>query len=396
VKSVIPALLLLALAAAPAAQAPAPTPAPSPQTKIPPTPIPAAQTPASAVQIQPLPPDAAPQEPTRPSFAEWLAGVRAEALTRGIRQEIVDAALADIPEPVPVVLERDRAQAETVLPLEQYIDRILTPRLVATGRERFATQQALLTEIGDAYGVDPHVIAGIWGMESNFGRFSGVRPTIGALATLAWDPRRSAFFRGELLNALEILNRGDIDLVHMKGSWAGAMGQLQFMPSSYLAFAEDYDGDGQRDIWSSPPDVFASIANYLAGHGWVAGSSWGREVRVSRAAERKIVNAVARRDGGCRATKDMTVALPVQRWRAFGVRASNGAALPASMPPAALVSGVTRQFLVYANYDALLDYNCAHSYALSVGLLADRLAGAPAPPAARRVKKKRKKSARQG
>jgi len=372
VKSVISALLLFAVVAAPAAQTPAPP-----------------------VQIQPLVPDAAQMEPTRPSFADWLAGVRTEALTRGIREDIVDAALADIPEPVPVVIERDRAQAETVLSLEQYIDRILTPKLVATGRERVATQKALLAEIGDAYGVDPHVIAGIWGMESNFGRFSGVRPTISALATLAWDPRRSAFFRGELFDALEILNRGDIDLVHMKGSWAGAMGQLQFMPSSYLAFAEDYDGDGQRDIWSSPPDVFASIANYLVGHGWRAGTSWGREVRVSRAAERKIVNAVARRDGGCRATKDMTVALPVQRWRSLGVRARNGAALPASMPPAALVSGATRHFLVYANYDALLDYNCAHSYALSVGLLADRLAGAPVPPAARPVKKKKKKAARQ-
>jgi membrane-bound lytic murein transglycosylase B len=339
-------------------------------------------------------PQTAAAEPTRPSFADWLAEVRTDALARGIRPEIVDEALADIPEPLPVVLERDRTQAETVFSLEQYIARILTPKLVATGQDRFAANRALLTEIGDGYGVDPHIIAGIWGMESNFGRFSGVRPTIAALATLAWDPRRATFFRGELFDALEILNRGDIDLAHMKGSWAGAMGQLQFMPSSYLDYAADYDGDGQRDIWSTPADVFASIANYLVGHGWTTGESWGREVKVSHEAERAIVNGVARRDGGCRATRDMTASLPVQRWRALGVRALNGSALPSSMPNAALVSGTTRHFLVYANYDALLAYNCAHSYALSVGLLADRLAGLPArtgtPPSAKKARKTRR------
>ena len=123
---------------------------------------------------------------------------------------------------------------------------------------------------------------GVWGLESNFGRFTGVRPTVAALATLAWDPRRSAFFRGELFDALEILNRGDIEPAKMLGSWAGAMGQAQFMPSSYLQYAEDFDGDGRRDIWESPADIFASIANYLKGHGWIAGEPWGREVHVTR------------------------------------------------------------------------------------------------------------------
>ena len=352
-----------------------------------------AQTPAQAPQTPPAV-DAPPAEATRPSFADWLAAVRTDALARGIRPEVVDEALADIPEPLPVVLERDRTQAETVFSLEQYISRILTAKLVATGQDRFAAHRALLTEIGEGYGVDPHIIAGIWGMESNFGGFSGVRPTIGALATLAWDPRRATFFRGELFNALEILNRGDIDLAHMKGSWAGAMGQLQFMPSSYLDYAEDYDGDGRRDIWSTPADVFASIANYLVGHGWIAGQSWGREVKVSRAAERAIVNGVARRDGGCRATRDMTVPLPAQRWRTLGVRTMTGGALPSTMPNAALVSGGSRHFLVYANYDALLAYNCAHSYALSVGLLADRLAGPPAPVRAHPRAKKAHKTRR--
>jgi peptidoglycan lytic transglycosylase B len=332
-----------------------------------------------------------PQEATRPSFADFLAGVRADALTRGIRPEIVDEALADIDEPLPVVIERDRSQAETVFSLEKYIERILTPRLVAEGHEQFAAHKALLEEIGHAYGVDPGIVAGIWGMESRYGRFSGSRPIVAALATLAWDPRRSTMFRNELLNALEILNRDDIDLLHLKGSWAGAMGQVQFMPSSYLEFAEDYDGDGRRDIWSTPADVFASIANYLLGHGWVAGESWGREVKVSAVAERKITNEIARRTGGCQATRDMTVALPPKRWNELGVRTTAGRPLPAAMPASALVSGTTRHFLVSRNFDALLDYNCSRSYALSVGLLADRLDRSPQVKAASAPKPRKKK-----
>ena len=208
-----------------------------------------------------------PAQPARPSFAEWLAGVRTDAIARGIHEEIVDAALADVTEPQPVILERDRSQAETVLTLESYIARSLTPKLITAGRAAFATHHELLEQISERYGVPTRIIVAVWGMESNFGRFSGVRPTVPALATLAWDPRRATFFRGELMNALEILNRGDIDLAHLKGSWAGAMGQTQFMPSSYLKFAEDFDGDGKRDIWSTPADVFASIANYLDGLG---------------------------------------------------------------------------------------------------------------------------------
>ena len=216
----------------------------------------------------------------------------------------------------------------------------------------------------------PGIIVAIWGLESNFGRFSGMRPTIAALATLAWDPRRSTFFRDELLSALEILNRGDIDLAHMRGSWAGAMGQAQFMPSSYLKFAEDFDGDGRRDIWSTPADVFASIANYLKGHGWTSGRALGREVNVSREAARRIAGKVDPANGTCQATRDMTVALSC---RCGGRSFASGfprAAAPGRQARAALVSGATRHFLVYRNYDALLEYNCAHSYALSVGLLA--------------------------
>lgn len=332
---------------------------------------PAAVAPAPTVPLQDVASD-------RPSFAEFLDGIRAEARTRGISDAVVESALSGIEEPMPVVLERDRTQAETILPLETYLTRQITARRVRTGREMVAKHKPALDAVSAKYGVPARIIAGIWGMESNFGRFSGVRPTIAALATLAWDPRRATYFRGELFNALEILNRGDIGIEQLKGSWAGAMGQPQFMPSSYLKFAEDFDGDGRRDIWSTPEDVFASIANYLKGHGWDDRQTWGREVKVSKAAATKIAEAVARREGTCRAERDMTVALPLAEWNRLGVRTLGGSALPKADVKGALVSGSSRHFLVYGNYDALLDYNCAHPYALSVALLGERLSAAPA------------------
>ncbi len=317
----------------------------------------------------------------RPSFAEWLAGVRTEAQARGIRPDIIEAALTGLEEPLPVVIERDRAQAELVLPLEKYIARRLTSKFVAAGRAMAASNRALLDQMTAEYGVPPGVIIAIWGLESNYGRFSGVRPTVAALATLAWDPRRATLFRAELFDALEILNRGDIDVHEMKGSWAGAMGQVQFMPSSYLQFAVDFDEDGRRDIWSSRADVFASIANYLKGHGWMAGESWGREVKLSDDAERHVAAEVERRNGSCLATRDMTAMLPAARWRELGVRTMAGRPLPPTLPDAALVAGRSRYFLVYRNYDVLLAYNCAHSYAITVGLLADRVGPSSAAPA---------------
>src|SRR6185503_8623155 len=142
--------------------------------------------------------------------------------------------------------------------------------------------------------------------------------------TLAYDPRRSTLFRKELFDALEILNRGDVDLARMRGSWAGAMGQPQFMPSSFLQYAEDFDGDGRRDIWESPADVFASIANYLKGNGWVSGMRWGREVKVAE----EIASTVEKRSGSCRATREMTVPLPLDEWQKLGVRLMDGRPLP--------------------------------------------------------------------
>jgi membrane-bound lytic murein transglycosylase B len=336
------------------------------------------------------------QEPARPSFAEWLAGVRAEAIARGVKEEIVDAALADVVEPQPIILERDRSQAETILPLETYIARSLTPKLILAGRDAIAKHRELLDQVAERYGVPSRIIVAVWGLESNFGRFSGVRPTVPALATLAWDPRRATFFRGELFDALEILNRGDIDLPRLKGSWAGAMGQTQFMPSSYLKFAEDFDGDGRRDIWSTPADVFASIANYLKCHGWTADRGWGREVKVAPEAARRIARDVAPRSGTCQATRNMSVGLPLSRWEQLGVRLPSGKALPKSDVPASLVSGTTRHFLVDANYDAILEYNCAHSYAITVALLGDAIASNKAPSAAKSLRAARPKSKHRG
>jgi len=304
-------------------------------------------------------------------FDVWLADVRAEALTRGIRPEVLDAAFADV-QPVGQILERDRTQAEFALDLTSYLKRRLTRRALQTAQQMHTEYRDLLTAVGKKYGVQPRIITAVWGLESNFGRFAGVRPTIPALATLAYDPRRATLFRKELFSALEILNRGDIELERLKGSWAGALGQPQFMPSAYLEFAQDFDGDGRRDIWTSQADVFASVAHYLKEHGWSDKSTWGREVKVPKAA-RARVSAVPHRPEGCRAVRALTKPLPLKEWSKMGVRTLAGSALPASALDASMVTDGARFFLVYPNYEALLAYNCATSYAISIGMLSDRL-----------------------
>jgi membrane-bound lytic murein transglycosylase B len=199
-----------------------------------------------------------------------------------------------------------------------------------------------------------------------------VRPTIQALATLAWEGRRGAFFRRELMDALTIVDRKHIGLDQLKGSWAGAMGQAQFMPSSYLKWAEDFDEDGDRDIWRSTPDVFASIANYLKAHGWSSQRTWGREVRLPVSLS-EIREKAGMRTEGCRAEREMTNRLPMTTWRKLGLKTVGGGLLPRVDIDASLISSGKRAFLVYGNYDALLEYNCAHSYALAVALLSERI-----------------------
>jgi membrane-bound lytic murein transglycosylase B len=236
----------------------------------------------------------------------------------------IDRALAGVA-PVPQVLERDRAQAEFTLDLDAYLKRRLTPATVRMARQMYQRHRTLLGRVSERYGVDPRVLVSVWGLESNFGRFAGVRPTIPTLVTLAYDPRRAALFRRELFAALEILDRGDIELERLQGSWAGAMGQPQFLPSSYLRFAQDFDGDGRRDIWTSLPDVFASVAYYLQNHGWTPGYTWGREVRAPAALQKGLPD-LPRREEGCRAARQLTPPRPLAEWRRMGLRQRRGRA----------------------------------------------------------------------
>jgi membrane-bound lytic murein transglycosylase B len=308
------------------------------------------------------------------SFAEWLTGVRAEALALGIGEATVDRALTGL-EPVPTVIQRDRTQAEIVQTLDEYLAQRVSNKVVQTAQAMRRSHGVVLKEVSEKYGVPPGILVSVWGLESNFGRFSGVRPTIATLATLAYDPRRSVMFRQELFDALRILDSGDVEPAAMRGSWAGALGQPQFMPSSFLLYARDFDGDGKRDIWKSTPDVFASIANYLSAHGWAKDQTWGREVRVPASVLEGLAETAPLQTDGCLARRQMTVPLPLATWKKLGVKTAAGGALPAADIDASLVSGVKRHFLVYPNYQALLSYNCVNAYGLSVGLLADRTSG---------------------
>lgn len=308
----------------------------------------------------------------QPSFQDWLATLRTEALERGISEQTVSAALGSV-EPLPVVIERDRKQAETTLTIDQYLRRRLTTRVVKTGRDMAVRHRTVLRRVSAEYGVPASVIVAIWGLESDFGRFTGTRPTIPALVTLAYDGRRS-LFREELFSALRIIDEDGFSVNDLKGSWAGAMGQPQFMPSSYLRYAVDYDKDGRRDIWTSLPDIFASTAHYLRANGWDTGVRWGREVSLTKAVVTRVGEAVpARGAGPCNAVRSLSEPRPVNEWRALGVKLPGGRALPVSDLPASLVRLDHRAYLVYRNYETLLAYNCAHPYALSVAMLADRI-----------------------
>jgi membrane-bound lytic murein transglycosylase B len=313
----------------------------------------------------------------QPPFAEWLADLRAEAIGRGIREATVDRAFAGL-EPVATVIQRDRTQAEIVQTLDAYLKQRVTAKVLRTAQRMHRTHTAVLKEASDKYGVPSGILVAVWGLESNFGRFSGVRPTIATLATLAYDPRRSALFRKELFDALTILDSGDVEPDALKGSWAGALGQPQFMPSSFLLYAVDFDGNGRRDIWTSMPDVFGSIANYLAAHGWQKGQTWGREVSIPESLITRLPEVAPMQTSGCLARRQMTAPLPLSEWTKLGVRTAAGRALPTADIEASLVMGDKRHFLVYPNYQALLEYNCVNAYGLSVGLLGDRAAAAPA------------------
>ncbi|WP_374633780.1 lytic transglycosylase domain-containing protein [Ferrovibrio sp.] len=322
-------------------------------------------------------PAAEPVNFDRAAFSEFLEGVRKEAIEKGIKQEVVSRALTGV-EPVARILERDRNQAEFKLSFATYRDRVITPANIERGKRLREQHRELLGQVSQRYGVQPRFILAIWGIETRYGAVKADVPLFNSLATLAYDRRRSTYFRNELFSALQMLDRGYIDYNTLKGSWAGAMGQPQFMPSSYLAYAEDFDGDGRRDIWNNQGDVFASIANYLAKHGWSSAQTWGREVVMPAGLQARLGEFARQGRSGCRAIDGMTEDKPLTEWARLGVKRSDGGELPKVPLNAALVQpdgAGGPSFLVYANYRSVLRYNCAHHYALTVSLLADKIDG---------------------
>ena len=329
---------------------------------------------APAGSAPPVPPAAGPVAEVTPAvpFEDWRAALVDEALGRGFDAPLVEQILTGL-EPLPRVIAADRTQAELNPGFTRYVSTRLTRPMVRRGRELSRTHRSLLTRIRKAFDVPPRFLVAIWGLETAYGRNTGRTPVFQALATLAWEARRGAFFRGELFDALTMVQRGHIDAARMTGSWAGAMGQTQFMPSSYLKYAVDFDRDGQRDIWRSTADALASIASYLKGYGWEETHTWGREVRVTAAQRAAVQAAIPKRTDGCYAMRNMTERRPLDEWRQLGIRRADGGPLPRSAVTAGLVDVGERSFLVYPNYDAILGYNCAHYYALTVALLADQL-----------------------
>jgi membrane-bound lytic murein transglycosylase B len=295
------------------------------------------------------------------SFQTFLAGLRAEAERAGIRAATLNAALVGLA-PNQKVLDRDRHQPEFTMTWAKYRSLLLTDQRIGAGQAAVAQNRALLQRVEGRFGVDPGVITGIWGLESSFGTQTGDFRVVDALATLAWDGRRASYFRGELMAALKIVDHGDVAPARMTGSYAGAMGQPQFMPSSYLRYAVDFEGHGRRDIWTSLPDVFGSIANYLAKSGWHAGESWGQQVVVPAGFD----PAWAGRDA-----KKLLSA-----WVQEGVRPLEGRWFTPSDTQSAVVmpdGAGGEAFIVHANFTAIRRYNPSDYYALLVGLLGDRL-----------------------
>jgi len=297
-----------------------------------------------------------------PPFAPWLAELRAEALKKGVSAATLDKALGGV-QPIPRVIELDRRQPEFTLTLGSYFAKAITNKRIATGREMLKKHKALLDRVFRKYGVQPRFLVAFWGLESNFGKYTGVFPVVGALVTLSHDRRRARFFRQQLLAALELIDGGHFP-VSVKGSWAGAMGNHQFIPTTYRDFAVDFDGDGKRDLWNSLPDIFASAAHYLSRSGWQKDRTWGREVRIPKDFDIGLSGLETRK--------------PLAEWQKLGVRRADGRDLPKVAVEASVLLPAGYQgpaFLAYKNYRTIMVWNRSHLYALAVGHLADRLVG---------------------
>lgn len=299
-------------------------------------------------------------------FTRWTADFRTRALRRGISDRTFQTAFARA-EYLPRVIERDRNQSEFSKQLWEYLDSAVSANRVSNGQRAYRQYRQTLDAIERAYGVEGHVVAAVWGLETAYGAIRGDTNIISAMATLAYEGRRKTFFEAQLIAALQILEAGDVTMANMRGSWAGAMGHTQFMPDSYLRFAVDATGDGKRDIWGdSPVDALASTANYLRARGWTKGQPWGMEVRLpsgfdySQAGERVKKRA---RD-----------------WNAMGVRTMAGGQVPEHGPSSILVPAGSRgaAFVIYNNFHVIETYNPADAYVIGVGHLSDRIRGGPA------------------
>jgi membrane-bound lytic murein transglycosylase B len=296
------------------------------------------------------------------SFDAFLDGVRAEARRQGVSNATLQRALAGL-RPLDRVLELDRRQPEFTQTWAQYRDARLSQARIDGGRRAFADNRATLEAVQARFRVSPRVIVAIWGLETNYGGFTGNFNVVEALATLAWDGRRSAYFRNELLAALKILDAGHVTPDRMRGSWAGAMGHPQFMPSNFDRLAVDMTGDGRRDIWGSIPDALGSIGNYLARSGWREEELWGREVVLPPGFNPED----ARREN----------TRPLRDWVRMGVRRPDGTNLPAlDLEAAILLPGGAggQAFAIYPNFNVIRRYNPSNFYALVVGMLSDRVA----------------------
>lgn len=306
--------------------------------------------------------DTSPEIQPLQTFAQWQAGFRQQALQAGITPATFDRAFIGIT-PDMDVIKADRSQPEFTRPVWEYLEGALSPLRVRNGKKLLDQHAVLLSQLEQRYGVDRSVLVSVWGMESNFGQFQGSKSVIRSLATLAYEGRRPAFAQAQLIAALQILQNGDIQPEAMLGSWAGAMGQTQFIPTTYNTHAVDFDGDGRRDIWKSSADALASTAHYLQSSGWKRGEPWGFEVQVPGSFDYWLA------DGSLRKS--------VAEWQQLGVTLPAGARAPAGteqLSAALLLPAGARgpAFLVLDNFRAILKYNNSSSYALAVSLLAER------------------------
>ncbi len=298
------------------------------------------------------------------AFAQCVVNLQRQARAEGISEPIVDEVLGQVSY-VERVIELDRRQPEFTQTFADYFSKRVTPTRVEKGRRLLAEHAALLARVQRKTGVPPHYLVSFWGLETNFGSYFGNMPAPDSLATLACDQRRSKFFTAELMAALQILDAGDIDSDRMVGSWAGALGHVQFMPSTFLRYAVDGDGDGRRDLWGSVPDAMASAGNFLQQLGWEPGLRWGREVRLPKNFDFSLAGRKKQR--------------PLYEWAGMGITNALGQPLPPLDLPAALIVPAGYDgpaFLTYRNFRVIMGWNRSEYYALAVGHLADRIAGA--------------------